>query len=196
MRGSAHQDEGCSHISGTSYSGFRSSFLPSSRAVLSEVTGFRDQRITQFASPLLKRGFQVPAIILQKLSVASKGQGGGQAFPGWVPHPTAWETFLGPCLCSYLPSACSPTTGQQQVRSCFPLATCCTVEELSHSMSLLSPNMSHHREPSIVCETACSCNIRSLSTLQPTWMDTHCACTSGEGFSASPALGGTTIVAL
>lgn len=99
---SAHRDEGCSRLSGTSCSGFSSFFLPSSQAVPSEVDGFGDQRIKQFASPFLKRGFQVPAVTLQKLSVA---QG---AFPGQMPHPTAQETFLGPCLCFHLPLPAHP----------------------------------------------------------------------------------------
>lgn len=51
-------------------------FLPSSQAVPSEVDGFGDQRINQFVS--LKRGFQLPAAILQKLSVA---QGAGLGIP-------------------------------------------------------------------------------------------------------------------
>ena len=150
-----------------------------------------------------EKGLSGPCCHSPKALSGTQGAGGGTGIPrvGATSHssgdlPRTLPMLLPPpCLLTHNGAAADevlfPST-----RSYSPLAMRCTVEELSHSMSQLSPNMSHHREPSIVYETACTCNSRSLSTLQPTWRDTHCACTSGEGFSASPALGGTATVAL
>lgn len=114
-------------------------------------------------SPWLQRGFQVPTATLQKLSVALLGQG-RWALPAWVPHPTAQETFPGPCLWSCLPPPAHPNgaAADEVPRPSTRLYSSLAMEELSHSMSLLSPNMSHHSQPSSVCETAGTCNTRSL----------------------------------
>lgn len=52
-RGAAQWDEGCSHISGTSCSSFRSSFLPLSCPP--QVGGFGDQGITRFPAVALQQ---------------------------------------------------------------------------------------------------------------------------------------------
>jgi len=114
-------------------------------------------------------GFQVPAIILRELPVAPKGHGGtsirrAAATSGDLPR-TLLMLLLPPCLLT-LNRAAADEVLLPSTRSYSPLAARCTVAELSHSVSLLSPNMSHHGETSIVYETGCTCNTRSPSTLQ------------------------------
>lgn len=64
---------------------------------------------------VLKRGFQVPAVILRKLSVASGEQGNGQS------QGRCHIAQLRPSLDPACDPARSPTTGQQHMRFSYPL---------------------------------------------------------------------------
>lgn len=112
-RGSAHRDEGCSHVSGTSCSGFRSSFLPSELSPLKSVV--LETKELDDSPPHHSGGVFTPLPLFSKRQGLGPGgiQGSvGWARRGWVSHPSAQETFLRPCLPPPKPHVLLPNPAQ------------------------------------------------------------------------------------